>query len=112
MQFKTWRYHKDHEPRIFDSDDVEKAELEGWKDSPAKCEGFLEKVAVDPEDKIQIQIVGEITEATTEIVNLTENIDTLDRQEIIKLAQLQLQEDWSKKRGLEKMRQSLERRIA
>lgn len=111
MQNKTWMYHKDHEPMIFDLDDVEQAEKEGWKDSPAKCEGFLEKINVDPENKLQVQFVGQVTESTTEMVNLIENIDTLDREEIIKLADMHLQEDWSKKRGLEKMRSSLKRRI-
>jgi hypothetical protein len=38
--FPAWRYHKDHEPRIFDTPEaIEAAEADGWVDSPAKLEG-------------------------------------------------------------------------
>ena len=34
MGHKTWLYHKDKAPQIFDSDDVQKLTEEGWRDSP------------------------------------------------------------------------------
>lgn len=111
MIYKIWLYHAEQEPKIFDSSEVEALEAEGWKDSPAKCDGFLDKINVDSKNKLQVQFVGEVTEATTDILNLEENIESLDREEIIKLAHLRLQEDWSKRRGLEKMRSSLRDRI-
>ena len=112
MIYKIWMYHAEHEPKIFDSSEVEALEVDGWKDSPAKCKGFLDKINVDSENELQVQFVGEVVEATSDILNLEENIESLDREEIIKLANLRLQEDWSKKRGLERMRTSLRDRIA
>lgn len=105
---KAWRYHAEHEPRIFTGDEeIKSAESKGWKDSPAKCDGFLDKIGVDPDNKLQVQYVGDVSEQTAEVINLIENIDTLDREGILKLATLHFVEDWSERRGVEKMRNAM-----
>ena len=113
QEYKAWRYHADHAPRLLTGiAAIEAAEAEGWKDSPAKCEGFLDKIGVDPTDKMQVQYVGEVTEQTVEVTNLLENVDTLDKQGLLRLVELQFNEKWaSKKLGAEKLRAKVKQRI-
>lgn len=112
MIFKTWVYHSEHEPKIVDSDEVESLSAEGWHDSPAKCDGFLDKLEADGEDELQVQVIGEITNNMKDSVNLETNLDTLDRNEIIRFAEVRFGEDWSKKRGLDKMIALAKERLA
>ena len=110
---KTWLYHSNHKPRIFEGiEAVDAAEANGWKDSPAKCAGFLDKVGVDPADEVLVQLTGEVTDQTVEVTNLLENIDDLDRKGILRLATLHLVEDWSKRRGVDKMIAAMKQRLA
>ena len=68
---RAWRYHSEHEPKIFTGDEaIAAAEADGWQDSPAKCTGFLDKIGVDPSNKLQVQYVAEVAEQTAEVVNL------------------------------------------
>lgn len=110
---RTWMYHAEHEPRIFETKEAAtEAEADGWKDSPAKCDGFLDKIGVDPDNKLQVQYVGEVAEHTAETLNLLENIDTLEKAGLVRLAQLRFSEDWSGKRlGADKMREAITARI-
>jgi hypothetical protein len=111
MIYKVWIYHSEHEPKIVNSDEAEKLYSEGWEDSPAKCKGFLEKVQVNEEDVLSVQAVGTITENIKDAANLEINIETLDRKELIEFAEKRFGEDWSKKRGVEKMRKLAERNL-
>lgn len=112
--YGTWLYHSDHEPKIFEGDEaIEEAQADGWEDSPAKCKGFLDKIGVDPDNTLQVQFVGEVTEQAAEVTNLLENIDALDKPGILRLATLHLAEDWSGKRtGLDKLRAAMKKRLA
>lgn len=112
--YKAWRYHADHAPRLLTGiAAIEAAEAEGWKDSPAKCVGFLDKLGVDPNNKMQVQYVGEVTEQTVEVTNLIENVDTLDKPDLLRLVELQFGEKWGKKKlGTEKLRVRVKQRIA
>lgn len=111
MIYKTWVYHSEHEPKIVNSDEAEVLYGEGWEDSPAKCKGFLDKVGVMPDDTMSIQTVGTITENIKDAANLEINLESLDRAEMIELADKRFGEDWSKKRGVDKMRKLAERRL-
>lgn len=110
---RQWLYHAEHEARIFDGPAaIEAALADDWKDSPAKCKGFLDKIGVDPDNKLQVQFIGDVAEQTAEVVNLVENLAVLDKTGILRLAELQFTEDWSKRRvGLEKLREAMSRRL-
>lgn len=41
MSYKMWVYHKEEKPKVIDSGDFSEINLNGWHDSPAKCEGFV-----------------------------------------------------------------------
>ena len=111
--YKSWLYHPDYEPRIFTGvDAVKEAEADGWKDNPAKCKGFLDKIGVDPANALQVQYVGEVAEQTAEVTNLIENVETLDKKGVLRLVELHFSEDWStKKQGVEKLREAAVKRL-
>ena len=111
---RAWRYHSEHEPKICEGEAaIAAAEADGWQDSPAKCIGFLDKIGVDPDDKMQVQLVGGIVEQTNEALNLSENLETLDKAQLLRLAALQFGEDWTTKRlGVEKLRARVKKRLA
>lgn len=111
MLYRTWVYHPEQEPKIVNSDEAELLYSEGWFDSPAKCEGFLDMMGVDEKDEFMVQSVGTITENIKDVANLEINLNSLDRAEIIDFAQKRFNEDWSKKRGIEKMRKLAERKL-
>ena len=50
----TWRYHQDHQPRIFHTaEDVAAAEADGWVDTPEKLDASLsEKNPITIPDEI------------------------------------------------------------
>lgn len=43
MSYPTWLYHKDHEAKIVDSDEVPELERQGWVDNPAKVTSVVEQ---------------------------------------------------------------------
>lgn len=110
---RAWRYHPEHEPKIFTGDEaIAAAEADGWQDSPAKCTGFLDKIGVDPNNALQVQYVAEVAEQTAEVVNLIENLDELDSKGLLRLAELHFSEDWKPRNmGAKKMRAAIKKRL-
>lgn len=113
MSYKAWLYHSEKEPKIFDGDEAIKEALDaGWKDNPAKCEGFLDKVGVDKNNKLQVQYIAEVADQSSEVVNLIENLNKLDKKGVIRLADLHFAEDWSEeKAGVKKLRARARKRL-
>lgn len=113
---RTWRYHAEHVPKIVEiesEEEVKALEADGWYDTPAKCTGFLDKVGANPNNALQVQYVGEVVEQTTEILNLLENIDELDKPGLLRLVKLRFNEDWAKRRSsVDTMRVAIKKRIA
>ncbi len=114
--YRCWRYHSEHEPKIFEGEEAAAAALEaGWKKSPAECEGFLDKVGVDADDKLLIQVLGNATADTVEAANLIENLATLTKADIFRLAEIHLGENWGevrKRDTLDTLRTAMTEKLA
>lgn len=51
MGHKVWLYHKDHPPKVFDSDHLPSVE-EGWRDSPEAALA-VKKVSNEPKRSLR-----------------------------------------------------------
>lgn len=112
-EIRAWRYHAEHKPRIFTGEEaIAAADKDGWQDSPAKCDGFLKKIGVDPNNKLQVHFIGEVAAQTAEVMDLILNVDSLSKKQAARLAELQFSEDWSKsKKKVADLRDDLRARL-
>jgi hypothetical protein len=102
---RAYVYHSDHDPKMVYLEDAQDYYDDGWKDSPAKCKGFLSKVGIEPDDSVGIQTMGEVSEKVKDYTNDTLNLHLKSAKELKAYAALHLhgmkyQKNWNAKRML------------
>lgn len=77
-----WAFHQVEQPLVIFKAASETMLADGWKNSPAECEGFLDKMPIDAKNPIKIQIVGETVAEEVDRINGALNIHLMTAKQL------------------------------
>lgn len=111
QDFDMWIYHETEQPKIIKQSDFEKAEQDGWADSPAQFIK-LEDIGIsqlkidngDDQEETKAQQALDAVEGIVASLNGALNIDKLNKDELEAYALEHFGVDIDKRKSLKKLR--------
>ena len=79
---RAFVYHPDKKPLMVYEEEKEQYYEDGWFDSPAKCEGVIKKLGIDPENPVEVQMVGETIQGVVDATNDALNLHLMTAKEL------------------------------
>ena len=104
--FKQWVYHETKQPKIINSDEVEKFNAEGWADSPARFIK-LKDFNVDPDNDSEVHQLGETIEGVKDALNGALNIQSMSKKELEDYAKKFFAVDIDRRKGIKYLRKQV-----
>lgn len=108
--YRRWIYHATEKPFIINSDEFDKYEKEGWKDSPAEfCK--TTDFGVDPKNEDNVQALGDTIEGVADRINGELNIDVMDKEQLEMFAKEHFKVDLDKRKRVATLRKQVKKLI-